>query len=164
MKAHSIVVGYDGSDHARRALEVAMEHVADDGVVHVVTAFDRPSRAEIAQIVEHLPEEFRHLDVEATSRGYLAAAERLLDTHGVRHVGHFAEDHPAAAILDVADEVDADLIVLGTRGLGRVERFVRGSVSARVANHARTSLMLVHDDERDAPPRRNAADSRLAVR
>lgn len=151
MRAHTIVVGYDGSDDARRALEVALEHVANEGVIHLVTAFDRRRRDDLARVVERLPQEFRHLDVEATSRGYLSTAERIVDEHGARHVGHFIDDHPAAAILDVADDVDADLIVLGTRGLGRIERFVRGSVSARVADHARTSLMLVHHD--DSPER-----------
>lgn len=147
MKARTIVIGYDGSADARRALDVAMEHAADGGVVHVVTAFDRPSRAHLAELVAGLPEEFQHLDIEATPRGYLRTAERVLEEHGVEHVGHFVDGHPAEAILDVADEVDADLIVVGTRGMGRVERFLRGSVSARIANHARTSLMMVHDDD-----------------
>ncbi len=150
MKAHTIVVGYDGSDDARRALEVAMEHVADDGIVHVVTAFEHHQREQLARAARRLPEEFRDLDVDATPRGYLAIAERTLENHGVRHVGHFVDDHPAAAILDLAEQVDADLIVLGTRGLGRIERFVHGSVSSRVADHARTSLMLVHHDESKA--------------
>lgn len=147
MKAHTIVVGYDGSDDARRALEVAIEHVADDGVVHVVTAFDHAQREHLARAVGRLPEEFQHLDLAATPRGYLAVAERVLEEHGVQHVGHFVDEHPAAAILDLAERVHADLIVLGTRGLGRIERFVRGSVSSRVANHAQTSLMLVHHDD-----------------
>lgn len=145
MKVQTIVVGVDGSSHARRALEVAIDHVAADGVVHVVTALDRATRAEIERLVQQLPEEFRHLDIESTPRGYLTDAERTLEQRGVRHVGHFVEGHPAAAILDVAEEVDADLIVLGKRGLGRLERFVQGSVSARVASHAPASVMLVHD-------------------
>ena len=147
MKAHTIVVGFDGSEDARRALDAAVDHVADDGIIHVVTAYSPATRAEIARVVASLPEEYRYLDVEATPRGHLHDAERRLESRGVQHVGHFVEDHPAAAILDLADRVGADLIVVGTRGLGRVERFLRGSVSARVADHARTSLMLVHRDE-----------------
>lgn len=149
MKVQTIVIGFDGSADSRVALDAAIDHVADDGVVHVVTAFDRPSRAEIARLVESLPDEFKYLDLEETPRGYLRTAEAVLESHGVDHVGHFVDDdHPAAAILDVADDVDADLIVVGTRGLGRVERFIRGSVSARIADHARTSLMMVqHDDD-----------------
>lgn len=147
MKAKTIVLGFDGSADARRALDTAIDHIADDGVVHVVTAFSPATRAEIARVVAKLPDEFRHLDLEATPRGYLHEAERLLDSHGIRCMTHFVDDDPAGAILDVADEVGADLIVVGTRGLGRIERFVRGSVSARVANHARTSLMMVHCDD-----------------
>lgn len=147
MHAHTIVVGFDGSPDASRALDVAMDHAADDGVVHVVTAFDRPSRAEAERLVAALPAEFKYLDLDETPRGYLRSAEERLEARGISHVGHFVEEHPAAAILDIAEEVGADLIVVGTRGLGRIERFVRGSVSARIANHARTSLMMVHHDE-----------------
>lgn len=150
MRAQTIVVGCDGSADARRALDAAMDHVAEGGVVHVVTAFDRATRAALTRLVEALPEEFKHVDVEETSRGYLRAAEQTLEANGIEHVGHFVDEHPAAAILDIADDVEADLIVVGTRGLGRIERFTRGSVSARIANHARTSLMLVRHEEQSA--------------
>ena len=151
MKAHTVVVGYDGSADARRALEAAVEHVAEGGVVHVVTAFDDPTRNELARLVERLPEEFRSGgSIEATPRGYLRDAEIVLENRGIEHRGHFVDSGAAAAILDVADEVNADLIVIGTRGLGRVDRFLRGSVSARIANHARTSLMMIHSDDNDA--------------
>jgi nucleotide-binding universal stress UspA family protein len=124
-----------------------MESVADDGVVHVVTAFDPASRRELTRVIEHLPDEYRHTyNLEETPRGYLRLAEAALEEQGVKHVGHFIEDHPASAILDVANEVEADLIVIGTRGLGRVERFIRGSVSASIANHARHSLMMIHSE------------------
>lgn len=151
MKTRTVVVGYDGSADARRALDAATDDVAADGVVHVVTAFDRPARHEVARMLESLPNEFQQAyTLDSTPRGYLHDAERLLELRGVQYQGHFVDDHAASAILDVADEVGADLIVIGTRGLGRVERFLRGSVSARVANHARTSLMMVHHDEDEA--------------
>ncbi len=151
MKAHTIVVGYDGSADARKALDAAAEHVAEGGIVHVVTAFDEPSRHELTQLIARLPEEFRDAgSIDATPRGYLRDAEKMLENRGVNHEGHFVDDRAASAILDLADKVDADLIVIGTRGLGRVERFIRGSVSARVANHARTSLMMIHSDDEAA--------------
>jgi nucleotide-binding universal stress UspA family protein len=151
VKAQTVVVGYDGSNDARRALDAAISHVEDGGIVHVVTAFDQPTRAELTRIIERLPDEYRNTwSSEEGPRGYLRDAEAALERAGLRHEGHFVDDHPAAAILDVADQVDADLIVIGTRGLGRVERFLRGSVSARIANHARTSLMMIHSEEPDA--------------
>jgi nucleotide-binding universal stress UspA family protein len=47
-----------------------------------------------------------------------------------------------AAIVDVADELDASLIVCGTRGLGRVRGLVLGSVSSAVLHHARRPVLV----------------------
>lgn len=60
---------------------------------------------------------------------------------------HLMVDDPATAILDVAKTVSADLVVVGSRGMSRFARFVRGSVSARVAAHAPHSVLVVHLDE-----------------
>ena len=46
-------------------------------------------------------------------------------------------------MLDVADDVRATMIVVGSRGLGRGTRFIRRSVSSRIANHAKTSFMVI---------------------
>ena len=73
----------------------------------------------------------------------------MLDERGVNHKGHFVDEDPASAILDVADKVDADLIVVGSRGLGRASRLVRGSVSSKIANHAQRSFLVVHPPEED---------------
>ena len=148
MKAQRIVVGYDGSANARKALDAAIDHIGEGGTIHVVTAQREGSELELARIMAQLPEEFHGaFDTTATPRGYLRDAEMMLDRRGVAHVGHFVDDRPASAILDIADEVDADLIVVGSRGLGPVGRFVHGSVSSRVANHATTSIMIVRADE-----------------
>ena len=76
----------------------------------------------------------------------MSGAEALVRAGGRKAVSHFVEDHPAVAILDVADEVGAEMIIVGSRGLGRTTRFLRGSVSSRVASHAKTSFMVIHDD------------------
>jgi nucleotide-binding universal stress UspA family protein len=59
--------------------------------------------------------------------------------------GHVVPDDPAVAILDVAQREGADLVVVGSRGLGGMKRFLRGSVSARVAAHAPMSVLIVQD-------------------
>ena len=56
-----------------------------------------------------------------------------------REVAESAEQ----AILDSADEEGADLIVLGSRGLGAVQRFLLGSVSDRVAHHAKCAVLIL---------------------
>lgn len=150
MKIQRVVVGYDGSEHARSAIEAATNLVADGGTVHVVVAYHAPSPTETAEMLESLPDEFKaSYDPLANYQGRLDEAEHLIGATGVDHVGHLVSGRPAAAILDIADEVDADLIVVGSRGLGRASRFVRGSVSSRVASHAKRSFLVIHDEELD---------------
>lgn len=51
---------------------------------------------------------------------------------------------PAEAIVEVANEKDADLIVVGTRELGFVERLLGQSVSEAVSRRARCDVLIVH--------------------
>lgn len=146
MKVNTIVVGFDGSNCARVALDAAAELVSDEGIVHVVTAFDAPSIRQIDELYSSVPDEFlANVDMLAGERAHLEEAGTFFDNRGVAHAGHFVDDDAASAILDIAAEVHADLIVVGSRGLGRATRFVRGSVSAKVANHAKTAFMVVLD-------------------
>jgi nucleotide-binding universal stress UspA family protein len=148
MELETIVVGFDGSANARRALQAAIDLSQDKTTVHVVTAFDPPSAEQLQQILHVLPEEYRTgYDLLEGPRGELRDAEHTLENHGIKHEGHFVSDKPAAAILDVAEEVDADLIVVGSRGLGRATRFLRGSVSSRIAAHAPRSFLVIHDED-----------------
>lgn len=146
MEFKTVVVGYDGSSNGREALRVASDATGEGGTVHVVTAFHAPPRHEVAAMIAALPDEFKtSYDVLAIPRDQLNEATTWLADRGIQNKGHFVEDDPASAILDTADQVDADLIVVGSRGLGRGTRFVRGSVSSRVASHARRTFIVVHE-------------------
>ena len=148
MRVDTIVVGVDGSHCARTALEAAIDLAREGTVVHVVTAYKPPSQREITEILEMLPDEYAMgYDQLSAPRTYMADAEALVAARGVRHEGHLIEGDPASAILDVAEKADAGLIVIGSRGLGRVSRVVRGSVSSKVAAHATCDFLVVHDDE-----------------
>ena len=142
----TIVVGCDGSTNATDALITAADLVDTDGTVHVVVAYHRPSEADVLRILESLPEEFRQtFDVLEGPQRILNSATTILEQHGVAHEGHLVEDDAASALLALADDTDADLIVVGSRGLGRAARFLRGSVSSRIANHADRSVMIVKE-------------------
>lgn len=134
-----IVVAVDGSGEARQALLSAVElaRLVDGSVVaiHVATpvapsSFDTPRAALRAD--------------EAARRAgeqILADARRLAgDVLAAREL-HFGD--PAAAICRRAGELDADLIAVGSRGLGRVERLLLGSVSAVVGAQAPCSVLIV---------------------
>ncbi|MFT4866023.1 MAG: nucleotide-binding universal stress UspA family protein, partial [Ilumatobacter sp.] len=56
---------------------------------------------------------------------------------------HERTGDPADEILGVAELVNADLIVVGARGLGAIERFIRGSVSTRIAHHSPCDVLIV---------------------
>lgn len=167
MRLDTVVVGYDGSATARKAVEAAIDLTSEAGTVHVVTAYEEPSAAEMRRITtpaptitgaslwtrppaNPLPDEYKeNLDLRAGPRGYLAEAEAVLEAAGVAHVGHFVEDRPAHAILDVAEAVGAELVIVGSRGMGRVHGMLRGSVSSHVAAHAPHSFMVIHDHDED---------------
>jgi nucleotide-binding universal stress UspA family protein len=152
MSYHTVVVGYDGSGDAERAVQAAADHVGPDGTVHVVTAFHPGSDDRLIEHLRQLPEEFRYVyDEFAVEKERQHAALALLRERGVHCEGHIVPDDPAVAILDVAQREGAELVVVGSRGLGGMKRFLRGSVSARVAANAPVSVLIVHEPDASVP-------------
>ena len=141
----SIVVGTDGSETAGKAVLQATELARQVGAkVSLVSAYEpvpnqrlRSERREVPKDMEWMvnPRE----DVEATLK---EAAEKL-DGAGV-DVSTFAREGDAAdAILDVAEETHADLIVVGNKGMTGTKRFLLGSVPNKVSHHAPCSVLII---------------------
>jgi nucleotide-binding universal stress UspA family protein len=141
--ARSIVVGTDGSEHAARALEEAIAVAErDQGTLHIVTAFPDP-----AIIRERITSSAKTVSInvsEVADSVLVRAAERA-QARGVKAETYVRELDPAEAILELASEQNADLIVVGSRGLSGVKRFLLGSVSSKVSEHASCSVMIVRD-------------------
>lgn len=143
-----IVVGTDGSSTADRAVDAAGDLARISGAqVEVVTAY-RPVRAAMkagdnasggALAPSSLGDDGRSAAEEVVRR----ARERL-ECNGV--VVHSAArlGEPADALLAVAEEHDADLLVIGNRGLSGVRHYLLGTVADRVAHHAPCSVYIVH--------------------
>lgn len=143
----NIVVGIDDSPTARLAVRAAGElaHRDATGPVHVVTGYHPISEQELAHMTKDLPREFRtELTSDQTGTAIAAAAEQQLRTMGVEAVTHVVPATGAEAVLDVADEVGADLIVVGSRSHGIGRRMRHGSVSKKVVHHAPCSVLVVH--------------------
>lgn len=144
-----IVVGTDGSERALDALRAAgrLAQLCGLSELHVVTACRNLSDHDLAILKADLPEEFRDLlNAETIAEDRFDQARTVVGP-SVTVVGHHTEDHPADSLLAVAENVGADLIVVGARGADAVDRFLRGSVSTKVAHHSRCDVLIVeHDD------------------
>lgn len=128
-----ILVAYDGGDPARRALEMAAEFAtrfgASVGVVSVVPF--RTGRSPVD------PWDDREIHTRQ-----LAEARDLLRERGIESVLHEPAGDPAVEIERIAESGDYDVIVVGSRGLGSIERFLQGSVSEHVATHAGQTVIV----------------------
>jgi nucleotide-binding universal stress UspA family protein len=139
----SIVVGTDGSDLAERALREAVDIAERDGArLHIVTAYPDlyAYNEKITSGAATIPVNLREV-----AQSVLARAEREAEAKGVAVSTYASDKNPAEAILDTADEAKADLIVVGSRGLSGIRRFLLGSVSAKVSEHAKCSVMIVRE-------------------
>jgi nucleotide-binding universal stress UspA family protein len=120
----TIVVGIDGSDTARAAVDAAVELAALSGAALELVCAYEPARRD---------------DVEGT----LADAAGRAHAAGVGVQEHPREGDAADAILDVAEELGADLIVVGNKGTTGAKRFLLGSVPNKVSHYAPCAVMIV---------------------
>lgn len=130
-----ILLAYDGSDGAKRALEVVLELAGSDDSVTVVGV------AEGVPLFGHaasLPTTEQERECETK----LAEAAAALEGKDLAVSLVSRSGDPATAILDAAEHESPDLVVLGTRGLSVAERWLIGSVSTKVLHHARCSVLV----------------------
>jgi nucleotide-binding universal stress UspA family protein len=141
----SIVVGTDGSDTAKEAVRQAAELAKSTGAeVCLVSAYEPVPEGRLRTERRDAPEDLQwsinpREDVEATLR---EAAEGV-EQSGVNVETYSREGDAADAILDVAEEQNADLIVVGNKGMTGAKRFLLGSVPNKVSHHAPCSVMIV---------------------
>jgi nucleotide-binding universal stress UspA family protein len=141
----SIVVGTDGSDTAREAVRQATELAKTLGSrVHLVSAYEPVPEGRLREERQEVPEDLQWMvnpreDVNAT----LEETGKELQELGLEVETHAREGDPADAILDVAEEKGADLIVVGNKGMTGAKRFLLGSVPNKVSHHAPCSVMII---------------------
>lgn len=139
----SIVVGTDGSQTAHRAVAQAVDMAKALGArLEIVCAYEPVSSTRLREERTSVPADLQWMvnareDVEATLREALEQAE------GVAAETHARQGDPADAILDVAEERGADLIVVGNKGMTGAKRFLLGSVPNKVSHHAPCSVLII---------------------
>ena len=138
---------FDGSDGSRAALGAAAPRLRPGPAV-VLTVWETVALRMASQAFAVTPP----IDNEAELDGQEEAAARAAAEEGARLAREHGWDAQPrltmagrttwAAVVDVADELDASLIVCGTRGLSGVRGLVLGSVSSAVLHHARRSVLV----------------------
>jgi nucleotide-binding universal stress UspA family protein len=140
-----IVVGTDGSDTAAEAVRQAVDLAKLSGAgLSIVSAYEPVSRRRIEDEQQGAPADVQYEigpreDVNLVLEQAAAAAKQ----EGVEVQTHPVEGNPTDAILTVAEETDADLIVVGNKGMTGARRFLRGSVPNNVSHHAPCSVIIV---------------------
>jgi nucleotide-binding universal stress UspA family protein len=133
MNMKRILVAYDGSAPARRALDTTIELAKATGasvtVVSVVPV--HPGRVPIDP-----------WDDPVVHAQELREAKEVLAEHGVEAEYLMPHGDPAREIEMLAEQGGFDTIVIGSRGLGVVSRFLQGSVSEHVATHADATVVI----------------------
>jgi nucleotide-binding universal stress UspA family protein len=141
-----IVVGTDGSERAERAVDRAGELAKSLGVkVHVVSCYSTGSDAAlIASAARGVAVAQVREDTETRTRAghYVDRAQQRLASVDVESEGHVWPGEPADALVNIADEQDAQMIVVGNRGMTGARRML-GSVPNRVSHHAQCDVVIV---------------------
>lgn len=140
-----IVVGVDGSEHADRALRWAIDHAAAGGLIQAVGAVSAAHPIDDEQPFPGLPSS-EVVEKQIRSR----VEESVARVTGYPYDGPTIEilttvENPRTALRDLAG-TDADLLVVGARGVGPVPHLVLGSVSSALTHHPQVPTVVVHGD------------------
>jgi nucleotide-binding universal stress UspA family protein len=141
----SIVVGTDGSATASVAVREAVDVAKAVGAtLELVSAYAPVPEQRLREERRDAPEDVqwaihpRH-EVETS----LSDAADLAREAGVDVNTHARQGDPSDAILDVAEERGADLIIVGNKGMTGAKRFLLGSVPDKISHHAPCSVMII---------------------
>lgn len=137
-----ILVAYDGSDHAARALDIGIDlakrYEAKLDIVEVVD-----TAALLGMGVAPIPGEVIQ-QVYNKAKSDIDNAKAKAQNQGVKDVeGVVLEGDPATAILEYAGKNGVDLIVTGSRGLSTFKRIILGSVSTKLVQEAKIPVLVV---------------------
>lgn len=135
----TILVAYDDTEPSRRALDRAASLAEAFGSRVLVTS--------IASLVHSSPRSVTQIDRGGgvgTHTDDVRRAQAVLEERGIDAESVFAVGDPASSIAQLAEDRGADLVVIGTRGVGPVQRLLGLSVSQAVSRRVNCDLLIVH--------------------
>ncbi len=140
-----IVVGTDGSETAGEAVRQAIDLAKMSGAtLGIVSAYSPVSERKVKSEQLDAPADVQYeIGPREDVNLVLDAAAADARKEGVEVQTHPVEGDPAEAILKAAEETQADLIVVGNKGMTGARRFILGSVPNNISHHAPCSVIIV---------------------
>ena len=140
-----IVVGTDGSDTATQAVKTAVELAKlSNAKLEIVSAYEPVPQSRLREETSGISGDISHtINPREDVQFVLDRAAGEAKKEGVDVVTHPREGDPADAILDVAEENDADLVLVGNKGMTGARRFLLGSVPNKISHHAPCDVWIV---------------------
>jgi len=141
----SIVVGTDGSETASEAVKQAAELAKiSKSELNIVSAYEPVSQSQLREEARDVPGDVAQtVNPREVVNVTLEKASGIAKKSKVKVQTHPREGDPADAILDVAEDIKADLIIVGNKGMTGAKRFLLGSVPNKVSHHAPCSVMII---------------------
>ncbi|WP_438445842.1 universal stress protein [Gorillibacterium sp. sgz5001074] len=136
-----LLVAFDGSNHSQKALRQAMQMAEDNGAaLHILHVFQLPALIVGESFISAPPQleadTYRKAEQVLEQAQTLAAS--LPNVTGLLKYGR-----PAEVTLEYAEAIQADLIIVGSRGLSGIRELVLGSVSHNIVQHAKVPVLVV---------------------
>ncbi len=149
-----ILLAVDGSLESqlagRTAVDLAKSNNSELHVVYVVPIDYAYQLTDLEAYNPDLPDQLEHAAQEE-SQSRLNEQVRIIREAGGEVVGtHARVGIPEVEIVELAEEIDAGLIVLGSRGLGGMRRALMGSVSDAVVRHAHCPVLVVRQEGKNS--------------
>ncbi len=143
----TIVVGTDGSDSANKAVSQAAELAeAGGGTLHIVHAYQSMNVGLLAMNATSggptIDIEGVNASISNTADAVCARAAEAVKRDGMNVETHTVPGDPCDALISVAEQVHADLLVVGNRGMTGMKRFMLGSVPNKISHHAPCSVLI----------------------
>jgi nucleotide-binding universal stress UspA family protein len=153
VRPNSIVLATDGSDGASLAARAAADLSRKTGAqLHVAHAWRHHLQNLGYPTVAWT--DYSYVDEREARRVILAQVDALEAAGDLFTEPHLLQGTPVDAILDLCEELRPGLLVMGSRGLGPVERLMVGSVSEGVVHHARCPVLVIRGGDEAWPPKR----------
>jgi nucleotide-binding universal stress UspA family protein len=139
----SILVAIDGSDHAAKALAAAASVASMSGARLTIVTVPQPAVEPVLVGYTTVPVPISREELESQGLRLLDDAEKTLPEGLAATASKVLFGDPAHAIVDEATAINADLIVLGRRGLGRLSGLLVGSTTTKVAQLAPCAVLTI---------------------